>query len=208
MTLLNPSGKNLKKGLLAMIAPILIIVFALVGFALVNTMVTRTGASLSALNFVFGLLGFLGVIGMIVGPIWGIIRMGKWEEQTVMQIDENSGKGEASVVPEEIKQWNWGAAGLTWIWGVHFHVWLSLLVFIPLVNIVMFIILGLKGNEWAWKEAQWESPQKFMEFQNKWKAWGIFFFIFQILGLLLNVAMLVLQLLFEFQVNDLVQNLQ
>ncbi|PIQ67350.1 ribonuclease G [Candidatus Uhrbacteria bacterium CG_4_10_14_0_2_um_filter_41_7] len=101
-----------------------------------------------------------------------------------MKYDERSGKGEASIIPNEIKGWNWGAAGLTWIWGVPHGVWISLLVLIPFVNIIMWIFLGLKGNEWAWKKQQWESVEKFISYQNKWKPWGIAFFILGILGLL------------------------
>ncbi|OGL87301.1 hypothetical protein A3I40_03730 [Candidatus Uhrbacteria bacterium RIFCSPLOWO2_02_FULL_48_12] len=84
-------------------------------------------------------------------------------------------------MPEEIKGWNWGAAGLTWIWGVYHGVWISLLFFIPLVNIVMVIMLGIKGNEWAWRAQKWESVEKFIVSQRKWRPWGMAFVALMIL---------------------------
>ena len=60
-----------------------------------------------------------------------------------------------------------------------------MLILIPLVNIIILIILGLKGSEWAWKKQQWESVEKFVISQNKWKPWGILFFV---LGILIGLS--------------------
>lgn len=66
-----------------------------------------------------------------------------------------SGLGKQSVVPPEVKGWNWGAFLLNWIWGIGNSTYIALLMFVPLVNIFMFFILGAKGNEWAWKNRTW-----------------------------------------------------
>ena len=77
---------------------------------------------------------------------------------------------------------------MTWIWGVYHSVWISLLVFIPLVNIVMIIVLGIKGSEWVWRKNKWESVGKVVSSQNTWKPWGIIFFILAMLGTVASIA--------------------
>jgi len=97
-------------------------------------------------------------------------------------------------VPAEIKGWNWGAFFLTWIWGIFNKVWIALLAlvigFIPVINIigvlVMMIVLGLKGNEWAWKNRQFESVEQFKKVQKAWAMWGVILFV---LGVILSIFM-------------------
>ncbi len=53
---------------------------------------------------------------------------------------------------EEFTKWNWGAFFLSWIWCLSNRVYLPLLlVFIPIVNLAFPIIVGIKGNKWAWR---------------------------------------------------------
>ncbi len=84
-----------------------------------------------------------------------------------------SGQGKNVAVPSEIKQWNWGAFLLSWIWGIGNNTWIALLVFLPIFNIVMPFVLGAKGSEWAWKNKQWESVEHFKVVQAKWAKWGL-----------------------------------
>ena len=95
-----------------------------------------------------------------------------------------SGMGKDSVVPEEIKGWNWGAFFLNWIWGIGNSTYIALLMFVPFVNFVMIFILGAKGNEWAWKNRTWRDVQHFKTTQKKWINAG-FILILIILPLLL-----------------------
>jgi hypothetical protein len=88
----------------------------------------------------------------------------------------NSGQGFlVGDVPPEIKEWNWGAFFLTWIWGIGNRVWLALvaLVPLPLVGLAMGILLGIKGNEWAWQCKKWDSVGHFRHRQRIWMYWGI-----------------------------------
>jgi hypothetical protein len=96
-------------------------------------------------------------------------------------------------VPPEIKEWNWGAFFLTWIWGIGNRVWLALiaLVPVPLVGLAMMVLLGIKGNEWAWQSKKWESLEQFRHRQRIWMYWGIAAFIapfFFILGWILIIV--------------------
>jgi hypothetical protein len=86
--------------------------------------------------------------------------------------DPRSGKGAASEFPSEAQGFNWGALWLTFIWGLFNRVWISLVVFVPIVGAIWFIILGVKGNEWAWRAKQWPSVEHFHRIQKKWAIAG------------------------------------
>lgn len=76
--------------------------------------------------------------------------------------------------------WSWGAAGLTWIWGIRFGVWLALLTFIPALGGIWWIVLGIKGKEWAWQARKWTSMDEFTAAMKPWDMWGKILFIVSI----------------------------
>jgi hypothetical protein len=110
-----------------------------------------------------------------------------------------SGQGPSSPVPPEIQDWNWGAFFLTWVWGVGNKVWLSLLALIPvpLVGLGMSILLGIKGNEWAWQSKKWESIEQFRRTQRIWMYWGIASLMAPFI-LILGIALIVIGILGYF----------
>lgn len=131
-------------------------------------------------NLIVILLGFSSLIFFLATLVCIPIALSMLNKKTAssdMEFDQRSGKGNYSVVPEEIKEWSWGAAGLNVIWGVNFRVWISLLSLIPFLNIFWWIVLGIKGNEWAWKKNPWKNIEEFKKTQNTWRFWGIVFFI-------------------------------
>ncbi|MBA4544388.1 DUF4352 domain-containing protein [Thermoactinomyces daqus] len=84
----------------------------------------------------------------------------------------------------EVKKWNWGAFFLGPIWAIGNRVWIGLLALIPIFGIIMNIILGAKGSEWAWKAKSWKSVDHFKSVQRKWAWWGLgVFVLFVIFGL-------------------------
>lgn len=80
---------------------------------------------------------------------------------------------EPGEVPPGIRRWNWGAFLLSWVWGIAHGVWISLLVFIPVINLVVPFYLGLKGNELAWKTGRWTDVDAYLERQKKWAVAGV-----------------------------------
>ena len=76
-------------------------------------------------------------------------------------------------IPEEIDEWNWGAFFLNGFWGIGNKTYIALLAFIPILNIIMMVVLGLMGNKMAWKNKEWESVEHFKSVQNKWNKAGI-----------------------------------
>ncbi len=82
--------------------------------------------------------------------------------------------------------WNWGAFFLTWIWGVAHGVWISLLMFVPLVNLVMPFVLGAQGNALAWQSRTWPSLEAFRKRQQIWGWVGLAVFLLS-LGLMVLI---------------------
>ena len=76
-------------------------------------------------------------------------------------------------IPEGVKGWSWGAFLLNWIWAIGNRTWIGLLALIPYVGLIMAIVLGFKGREWAWKNKQWDSVEQFNAVQKKWSFWGV-----------------------------------
>lgn len=82
----------------------------------------------------------------------------------------NEALNQPAEIPAELDRWNWGAFFLNWIWGIGNSTWIALLALIPFINIVMMIVLGLRGNRWAWRNRAWHSVDHFRRSQ---RAWGI-----------------------------------
>lgn len=106
----------------------------------------------------------------------------------------------ANQLPDKLKKFNWGAFLLTWIWGLGNKTYIALLVFplallgvIPVLGYVaqlaFSIWLGIKGNELAWKNKEWQSIEHFNKIQKRWATAG--------------VIVLLLMLLFAFGVGIL-----
>jgi hypothetical protein len=94
-----------------------------------------------------------------------------------------------AVLPAEIRGWSWGAFLMNWVWGLFNHTYIALLICVPVVNLVILVLLGLKGNEWAWRNKRWDSVAHFKSVQRKWAIAG-FVFLFVGVGLgLLGVMM-------------------
>jgi hypothetical protein len=46
-------------------------------------------------------------------------------------------------------------------------------MFVPLVNIIMAFVLGVKGSSWAWRNRKWESIEHFKATQRQWTKWSL-----------------------------------
>lgn len=97
-----------------------------------------------------------------------------------------SGQGSSAVVPEEVKGWSWGAFFLTWIWGIGNSVWIALiaLVPVPMIGLIMSIVLGIKGREWAWQAKRWDSVEQFNKTQ---KTWGMVGLVLAVIGIVIMI---------------------
>ena len=111
--------------------------------------------------------------------------------------ENSSGQGKEGLVPGEIRGWSWGAFLLGWIWAIGHNKFdvavyglaaytLSILLGPPgwLAELAISILLGVKGNEWAWQSKKWRSIEHFKKTQRSWAKWGIIASILNVLLLL------------------------
>jgi hypothetical protein len=110
--------------------------------------------------------------------------------------ENSSGQGESAIVPEEVKGWSWAGFSLTWIWGVFNGVLISLLVLIPfpLFSLAWAIVLGIKGNEWAWRNKKWDSVEHFKNAQRPWNIAGIVIFAISMVALIIVIPLVLVPL--------------
>lgn len=94
----------------------------------------------------------------------------------------------SNTVPQEIIGWNWGAFFFTWLWGVCNGVWISLLALLGPLSLIMAIILGIKGNEWAWQNRKFASVEDFKKTQRTWAIWGLVLFL---IGIAISVIVII-----------------
>jgi uncharacterized membrane protein YeaQ/YmgE (transglycosylase-associated protein family) len=92
-----------------------------------------------------------------------------------------SGTGSTAVVPPGVAGWNWGAFLLNWIWSIGNSVWIGLLALVPYAGLIMAIVLGIKGSEWAWQHRRWESVEQFKATQRVWAIVGLIVFLLSLI---------------------------
>ena len=169
-------SKYKNRALFAFLVPFLTMIGVLFLYSIL-TFIAESGVLnetfVLVMNVLLGLIGTFAMIGTPVGLGFGVYFLGKKEYVSGTKFDERSGKGDQSVVPPEIDRWNWAAAFLGIIWGLYHRVWLSLVCFVPVVGWIWWIVMGIKGNEWAWRANHYESVEAFLQQQRKWQPWGI-----------------------------------
>ena len=129
------------------------------------------------------------------------LKRGAWPGPAPSAASCTSGLGALSQIPPEIRGWNWGGFLLTWIWGIGNNVWISFIALcgiVPyvgwIVSLTMSIILGVRGNEWAWQNKRWDSIEHFKKTQRTWMWWGVGMLLLQI-ALIAAVTVLIISLI-------------
>lgn len=75
-------------------------------------------------------------------------------------------------LPPGVAGWSWGAFLLTWVWGFGNKTYRALWCLVPIVGFFMWIALGIKGREWAWRHKHWNSVEEFNKTQRRWAIAG------------------------------------
>jgi len=91
----------------------------------------------------------------------------------------NVPNGKSGPFPAELNGWNWGAFFMGWIWALGMSNIIGFLLCFFL-GIIGNIVVGIKGNEWAWKSRQFASVEEFKAVQHSWAVWGVVLFIVSI----------------------------
>ncbi|GEM_PF-3562119 len=116
------------------------------------------------------------------------MRYDEFEQQQPRQsATVTSDAGQNIVVPAEVQGLCWGGFLLHFFWCVGNGVWLpAILILVPYVNIVVWLMLLFKGNEWAWRSKEWESIEHFKQVQHNWVIAGLIFY-----GIVFAIAILI-----------------
>ena len=92
-----------------------------------------------------------------------------------------------------IRGWNWGAFLFSWIWAIgHGLIGIALLTFFfssPPFGLIAMVLLGLYGNELAWKARYYRSVEEFRAQQDKWTK-GAFLLMFFFIGMIFLIAII------------------
>ncbi|QBO35171.1 ribonuclease G [Periweissella cryptocerci] len=90
---------------------------------------------------------------------------------------------------DKLHRWSWGAFTLNWIWGIGNSTYIMLLGLIPGLGLIMSIIGGIKGYEWAYDNGDWDSIDDFLAQQKGWNTAGV---VILIVGLVVTIGLAVL----------------
>ncbi len=185
-----------KKGIRFILAPI-------IGFLLIFTIEFLLTVVLSA---IFQDAAFLEYVVLIATPLSALCTLGFFTVVPYgifLVIKSKNAISEQKrptlsyeSVKKDIARWNWGAFFFSWIWGINYRVWISLLVFVPPFTFYIPFYLGAHGNELAWTRNAWESVEQFHRTQRRWAAWGSALFV---LAILIGTVMVVVAMLYIAQ---------
>jgi len=90
------------------------------------------------------------------------------------QYDQNSsGHGSMAQLPAQLQGLNWGGFFLTFWWAIFNQSWIALLCLVPYIGWIMPFVVLFKGNEWAWQNRRFDSPEQFQAVQKSWAKWGV-----------------------------------
>lgn len=137
----------------------------------------------------------ISIIWFVIGIFASLHFHNSQKQDALCHYDGRSGRGKDSEVPEEVKRWNWGAMGLTFIWGAYHGVWRSFFVFVPILNIIYPFVLGYKGSEWAWRKNKWKSVEDFKRSRRRWNIAGV-------ISLLILIPMMIIGGLDEWAIKQ------
>lgn len=116
--------------------------------------------------------------------------------QSVQTLAPNT-SGTLGPPPPEIMamRWNWAAFFWNWLWMCNnglagTNILLLISCFIPYVNIISVIYLGIKGSQLAWQHRRFDSVDHFKRVQGVWTKWAVWVIaiglIFDLLGAMIS----------------------
>lgn len=92
--------------------------------------------------------------------------------------------GTQGPVPPEVMamRWSWGGFFWNWLWMCNnglagTKILLLLSCFVPYVNVISVIYLGISGNQLAWQNRHFDSVDHFKRVQGIWSRWALWFLL-------------------------------
>lgn len=99
----------------------------------------------------------------------------------------------------KFRKFNWGGCFLSIPFAFGNQAYLCLLTLLPLVGIAFYIIGGLKGEEWAWKNGNYKSKECFYAVMDSWNRAG------KVLGILYIAMIVVLILIYGIALSNVIK---
>ena len=75
---------------------------------------------------------------------------------------------DGKIVPPELAGFSWAAFLWGGIWALGHRVWIGLLAFVPVLGLIMNVVLGVKGRQWAWRAGAVPDVERFNKSQRTW----------------------------------------
>ena len=186
-------ARQKKIGIILIILPPFLLVGAIIGytvthailqgFLLSNPNLESRTVYFTLLQFVLGLAGLFGIVGLFTSIPAGIYLLSKKtkedEKKEISSLQNDERYQNLSVEQINfIRRWSWGAffGQLVWPLGNKLFLW-SLVTFIPFFNIYAWIKLSLHGRKMAWEKGGWKNFEQFKKRQ-KIMTWIIIIFFF------------------------------
>ncbi len=71
-------------------------------------------------------------------------------------------------VPPELESFSWSAFLWGGIWALAHRVWIGVLAFVPGLGLIMHVVLGLRGQRWAYRAGTIPDVASFKKAQRTW----------------------------------------
>jgi hypothetical protein len=87
-------------------------------------------------------------------------------------VEPGFGVSDQPVVPQELQGFSWAAFLWGGIWAVTYRVWIGLFAFVPILGLIMNVVLGMRGAEWAFRKGSIPDVGRYKSAQRNWViAW-------------------------------------
>src|SRR4051812_45438885 len=83
-------------------------------------------------------------------------------------LDSGIGNNEQQAVPTELQGFSWAAFLWGGVWAVAYRVWIGLFAFVPVLGLIMNVVLGMRGAEWAYRKGSIPDLARYKNAQRTW----------------------------------------
>lgn len=88
---------------------------------------------------------------------------------------------------QPLTKWNWGAFMMSILFGFGNKAYLTLLCFVPFLNMVWIFISGFKGEEWSWNSGCYDEQKSFRAAMDSWNRAGFVSFIIALIAIVFSI---------------------
>lgn|GEM_PF-969423 len=83
-------------------------------------------------------------------------------------MDSGFGRNDERGVPQELQGFSWAAFLWGGVWAAAYRVWIGLFAFVPIFGLIMNVILGVRGAQWAYRKGSIPDLARYRSAQRTW----------------------------------------